>query len=73
MWYKVYSPNVEAIEVVQRRPKRARRARLYYMRKTKHDMGSVENIVKNYFRSTMVRAAPRSAQGKKKNPKKGRH
>lgn len=32
MWFKVYSPNVEGIEVVQRRAKRARRARLYYMR-----------------------------------------
>ena len=32
MWYKIYSPNVEGIEVVQRREKRARRARLYYMR-----------------------------------------
>jgi len=32
MWYKIYSPNVEGIEVVQRRVKRARRARLYYMR-----------------------------------------
>ena len=32
MWFKIYSPNVEAVEVVQRRVKRARRARLYYMR-----------------------------------------
>lgn len=32
MWYKIYSPNVEGIEVVQRKAKRARRARLYYMR-----------------------------------------
>ena len=32
MWVKVFSPNVEGIEVVQRRAKRARRARLYYMR-----------------------------------------
>ena len=32
MWYKIYSPNVDGIEVVQRRQKRARRARLYYMR-----------------------------------------
>lgn len=32
MWFKIYSPNVEGIEVVQRRVKRARRARLYYMR-----------------------------------------
>ena len=32
MWYKIYSPLVDGIEVVQRRQKRARRARLYYMR-----------------------------------------
>lgn len=32
MWVKVYSPNVAGIEVVQRTEKRARRARLYYMR-----------------------------------------
>ena len=32
LWVKVYSPNVVGIEVVQRRAKRARRARLYYMR-----------------------------------------
>ncbi len=32
MWVKVYSPSVQAIEVVKRAEKRARRARLYYMR-----------------------------------------
>lgn len=32
MWVKIYSPNVRSIEVVQRALKRARRARLYYMR-----------------------------------------
>ena len=32
LWVKVYSPNVVGIEVVQRVVKRARRARLYYMR-----------------------------------------
>lgn len=51
MWYKIYSPNVEGIEVVQRAVKRARRARLTYMRKPKHDMGSVQNIVLQYQRS----------------------
>ena len=45
MWYKVYSPTVVGIDVIWRRPKRARRARLTYMRKPKHDMGSVENHV----------------------------
>ncbi|KAI0993969.1 hypothetical protein K3495_g14215 [Podosphaera aphanis] len=51
MWYKIYSPNVEGIEIVQRRQKRARRARLTYMRKPKHDMGSVQNLVLAYQRS----------------------
>lgn len=32
MWVKIYSPNVKSIEVVKRAEKRARRARLYYMR-----------------------------------------
>ncbi|RDW95185.1 mitochondrial ribosomal protein-like protein [Coleophoma crateriformis] len=51
MWFKIYSPNVEGIEVVQRAAKRARRARLTYLRKPKHDMGSVQNIVLQYQRS----------------------
>ena len=50
MWFKVYSPLVEGIEVVQRREKRARRERLYYMRLKKHDRGSVENVVQGYLR-----------------------
>ncbi|KAF2096039.1 hypothetical protein NA57DRAFT_15347, partial [Rhizodiscina lignyota] len=50
MWFKVYSPNVEAIEVVQRRRKRARRARLYYMRTPKHDPGNLEGVVRQYMR-----------------------
>ncbi len=60
MWYKIYSPNVEGIEVVQRREKRARRARLTYMRKPKHDMGSVQNIVLAYQRT---RVATRGSEG----------
>jgi Ribosomal protein L19 len=32
MWIKVFSPNVESVEIVQRTEKRKRRARLYYMR-----------------------------------------
>ncbi|KAK4991698.1 hypothetical protein LTR50_001706 [Elasticomyces elasticus] len=76
MWYKIYSPNVEGIEVVQRREKRARRARLYYMRKPKHDVGSVENIVRQYQRQrAMLRSADvksRDANStKKKNNKRG--
>ena len=50
MWYKIYSPLVEGIEVVQRAAKRARRARLTYMRDVKHDRGSVENVVRLYLR-----------------------
>lgn len=60
MWYKIYSPNVVGIEVVQRKAKRARRARLTYMRKPKHDMGSVQNIVLQYQKS---RGALRNPSG----------
>lgn len=68
MWFKVYSPNVEGIEVVQRKEKRARRARLTYMRKPKHDMGSVQNIVVAYQRQKM---GARSVGGDK-NKSKGK-
>ncbi|KAH8702240.1 putative mitochondrial ribosomal protein [Talaromyces proteolyticus] len=56
MSIKVFSPNVEGVEIVQRTEKRKRRARLYYMRQPKHDMGSVENIVKNYLRQKSAMA-----------------
>jgi large subunit ribosomal protein L19 len=54
MWYKIYSPNVDGIEIVQRREKRARRARLTYLRKPKHDMGSVQGMVLQYMRQRAV-------------------
>jgi len=78
MWFKVYSPNVEGIEVVQRKEKRARRAKLYYMRQPRHDAGSVEGIVKQYQRQRMGGpVGSRDAKGrdansnKKKNNKRG--
>ncbi|KAF2436798.1 mitochondrial ribosomal protein-like protein [Tothia fuscella] len=79
MWYKIFSPNVSGIEVVQRKAKRARRAKLYYMRKPKHDMGSVENIVRVYSRQRAMlgtAGAKKDAQSyirqKKKVQKKGK-
>ncbi|KAK3332469.1 translation protein SH3-like domain-containing protein [Cercophora scortea] len=45
MWYKIYNRNVAGIEIVKRRAKRARRAKLTYMRQPKHDMGSVADLV----------------------------
>ncbi|KAL9015513.1 MAG: hypothetical protein Q9185_007092 [Variospora sp. 1 TL-2023] len=57
MWVKVYSPKVRSIEVVERAQKRARRARLYYLRKPKHDRGSVEGVVEEYLkRRRLVRS-----------------
>ncbi|ODM20853.1 hypothetical protein SI65_03906 [Aspergillus cristatus] len=50
MWVKVFSPEVQSVEIVQRSEKRKRRARLYYMRQPRHDMRSVENIVSNYLK-----------------------
>ncbi|KJZ74053.1 hypothetical protein HIM_06502 [Hirsutella minnesotensis 3608] len=63
MWYKIYSPTVTGIDIVWRRPKRARRARLTYMRKPKHDMGSVDQYV---FTWKQERAALRRTSSKKK-------
>lgn len=77
MWFKVYSPEVEGIEVVQRREKRARRAKLYYMRQPRHDVGSVEGIVKQYMRRTGGPLGGREGKGRgananrKKNNKRG--
>ncbi|KAM0249553.1 hypothetical protein ACHAQJ_008981 [Trichoderma viride] len=44
-WFKIYSPTVTGIDIIWRKPKRARRARLTFMRQPKHDMGSVDNLV----------------------------
>ncbi|KAI5364989.1 Putative ribosomal protein L19 [Septoria linicola] len=78
MWFKVYSPNVEGIEIVQRKEKRARRAKLYYVRQAKHDIGSVEGIVRQYQKTRLGgNLASRGAKGrdgnshKKKSNKKG--
>ncbi|KAK0669658.1 translation protein SH3-like domain-containing protein [Cercophora samala] len=54
MWFKVYNRNVAGIEIVKRRLKRARRARLTYMRKPKHDMGSVAEFVSAWRKSRRV-------------------
>ena len=50
MSIKVYSPLIQSMEVAQRAAKRKRRARLYYLRKPKHDVGSVERVVDQYLR-----------------------
>ncbi|KAI0911487.1 translation protein SH3-like domain-containing protein [Ustulina deusta] len=64
MWYKIYSPNVLGIEIIWRRPKRARRARLYYMRDPKHDMGNVDHLVAEWRRTRNVFSSKgRAAKG----------
>lgn len=66
MWFKVYSPNIEGIEVVQRKEKRARRARLTYLRKKEHDRGSVQGVVGVYLRQrSVVRGGGRDQGGEK--------
>ncbi|PPJ54633.1 hypothetical protein CBER1_06152 [Cercospora berteroae] len=71
MWFKVYSPNVEGIEIVQRKEKRARRAKLYYMRLPKHDIGSVEGIVRQYQKTRLGgNLASRGAKGRDGNSHK---
>jgi ribosomal protein L19 len=62
MSIKVYSPTVQSMEIVQRATRRARRAKLTYLRKPKHDIGSVQRVVDQYLRE---RAA---LSGKKSGP-----
>jgi large subunit ribosomal protein L19 len=50
MQVKIFSPLVQSMEVAQKTLKRKRRARLYYLRKPEHDIGSVEKIVALYLR-----------------------
>ncbi|KAK3985512.1 translation protein SH3-like domain-containing protein, partial [Cladorrhinum sp. PSN332] len=64
MWFKIYNKNVAGIEIVKRRKKRARRARLTYMRKPKHDMGSVEDLVFAWKKARRVYATGKSGAGK---------
>ncbi|KAL2181834.1 mitochondrial 54S ribosomal protein bL19m [Thermothelomyces heterothallicus CBS 202.75] len=66
MWFKIYNKNVAGIEIVKRRNKRARRARLTYMRKPKHDMGSVEELVFAWKRSRKVFSSGKAAAGASK-------
>jgi len=76
MWVKVYSPNVKGVEVVKRAEKRARRARLFYMRKPEHDRGGVERVVEQYLRQRrLVRSGAvgvREPTKAAKNPASGK-
>ena len=72
MWYKIYSPNVEGIEIVQRAKKRARRARLTYLRKPKHDLRSVQSIVHEYQRSKYATGGSSQSSGKSGGKRKGK-
>lgn len=69
MYFKIYSRNVTGIEIIKRRPKRARRARLTYMRKPAHDFGSVEQHVREWRRNRNVFASS-AGKGKKKQKKR---
>ncbi|KAL1302901.1 hypothetical protein AAFC00_003226 [Neodothiora populina] len=69
MWYKIFSPNVAGVEVVQRKDKRAKRARLYYLRLPRHDVGSVESVVRQYTRQ---RAMLRSSEVKSRDANAGK-
>jgi large subunit ribosomal protein L19 len=62
MWYKVYNKNVAGIEIVKRARKRARRARLTYLRQPKHDVGSVSEIVAQWKKTRKIVSSRGGAQ-----------
>lgn len=68
MSFKIYSRNVTAIEVVKRAEKRARRAKLTYMRQPKHDLGDVTHLVRQWKRGRNVITTKGKKGKKKKTP-----
>ncbi|KAK1835174.1 translation protein SH3-like domain-containing protein [Podospora conica] len=69
MWYKVYNKNVAGIEIVKRPRRRARRARLTYMRLPKHDPGNQTELVLEWKKSRKALLSKAGA-AKKTGPKK---
>ncbi|KAM7205057.1 Translation protein SH3-like domain containing protein [Rhypophila sp. PSN 637] len=70
MWFKIYNKNVAGIEIVKRAKKRARRARLTYMRKAKHDKCDVSAAVfawKKTRKVTTIKASAKKAAKGGKN------
>lgn len=73
MSIKVHSPEVQSMEIVKRAERRARRAKLTYLRKPKHDMGSVQKIVDQYLRERAQLTGKRTtASSQVTKKKKGR-
>ncbi|MCJ1287632.1 hypothetical protein MMC26_006984 [Xylographa opegraphella] len=69
LWVKVYSPTVVGIEVVQRAERRARRARLYYMRYANATVGYPADMIirerssKRQAANMMVSRKPKHDRG----------
>ncbi|RVD88028.1 mitochondrial 54S ribosomal protein bL19m [Arthrobotrys flagrans] len=70
MWYKLYSPKIAGIDLVERKERRARRAKLYYMRMPKHDKGSVEGVVTRWKKNRMLFGGDLDGESGKKKGKK---
>lgn len=62
---KVFSPLVQSMEVAQKATRRPRRARLYYLRKPEHDMGSVQKTVDQYLRQRAMLTGGKPQGGKR--------
>lgn len=73
MQVKVHSPLVKSMEVAQRGLKRKRRARIYYLRKPEHDIGSVQKVVDQYTRQRALLSGGRpGSQSGRPRQKKGK-
>jgi ribosomal protein L19 len=73
MSIKIHSPLVQSMEIAQRGTKKRKRARLYYLRQPKHDVGSVQRIVDQYVRERALlsgqKTGRRSTTGAKRTRK----
>jgi len=62
---KVFSPLVQSMEIAQKATKRPRRARLFYLRQPKHDVGSVQKTVDQYLRQRAMLTGGKPQGGRK--------
>ena len=72
MVIKVHSPLVQSMEVAQRGLKRRKRGRLYYLRKPKHDIGSVQKVVDQYLRERAMLSGRKVGRGATSRPQQRR-
>lgn len=54
MRYNLFNPNLKRITLITRGARRTRRAKLYYIRQPNHDVGNVDNLVRQEIKRKKI-------------------